>query len=57
MAGKLKRKSDEELLTKEIIIRGVLLLQSGAIPSKMEENLKAFIEPNKRGGRSSAAAA
>jgi chemotaxis protein MotA len=57
MAGKLRRKSDEELLTKEIIIRGVLLLQAGAIPSKMEENLKAFIEPAKRGGRSAAAAA
>lgn len=55
MAGKLKRKSDEELLRKEIIIRGVLLLQSGAIPSKMEENLKAFIEPAKRGGRIAAA--
>ncbi|MFH1368628.1 MAG: MotA/TolQ/ExbB proton channel family protein [Elusimicrobiota bacterium] len=55
MAGKLRRKSDEELLQKEIIIRGVLLLQSGAIPSKMEENLKAFIEPAKRGGRITAA--
>lgn len=55
MAGKLRRKSDEELLQKEIIIRGVLLLQSGAIPSKMEENLKAFIEPAKRGGRIAAA--
>jgi len=55
MAGKLRRKSDEELLRKEIIIRGVLLLQAGAVPSKMEENLKAFLEPAKRGGRAAAA--
>jgi chemotaxis protein MotA len=48
MAGKLRRKSEEELLVKEIIIRGVLLLQSGAIPSRMEENLKAYLEPSKR---------
>ncbi|MEK6544898.1 MAG: MotA/TolQ/ExbB proton channel family protein [Elusimicrobiota bacterium] len=48
MAGKLKRKSEEELLLKEIIIRGVLLLHSGSTPSVMESNLKAYIEPAKR---------
>jgi chemotaxis protein MotA len=48
MSGKLKRKSDEELLVKEIIIRGVLLLQSGAVPSRMEDNLKAYLEPAQR---------
>ena len=32
MGGKLRRRSEEELLVKEIIIRGVLLLQSGATP-------------------------
>jgi chemotaxis protein MotA len=48
MAGKLRRKSEEELLVKEIVIRGVLLLQSGAIPSRIEENLKAYLEPAKR---------
>lgn len=48
MAGKLKRKSDEEILVNEIIIRGVLMLQSGAIPSRVEENLKAYLEPAKR---------
>jgi chemotaxis protein MotA len=48
MSGKLRRKSEDELLVKEIIIRGVLLLQSGAIPSRMEENLKAYLEPAKR---------
>jgi chemotaxis protein MotA len=48
MAGKLRRKSDEEILVKEIIIRGVLLLQSGAVPSRIEENLKAYLEPSQR---------
>jgi chemotaxis protein MotA len=49
MAGKLHRRSEEELLVKEIIIRGVLLIQSGAAPSLVEANLKAYLEPAKRG--------
>jgi chemotaxis protein MotA len=48
MAGKLRRRSEEEILVKEIIIRGVLLLQSGVSPSIMETNLKAYLEPAKR---------
>jgi chemotaxis protein MotA len=48
MGGKLRRRSEEELLVKEIIVRGVLLLQSGATPSVVGENLKAYLEPAKR---------
>lgn len=48
MAGKLKRRSEDELLVKEIVIRGVLLLQSGVSPSVMESNLVAYLEPAKR---------
>ena len=48
MNGKLKHRSEEELLIKEIIIRGVLLLQSGATPSIVEANLKAYLEPSQR---------
>lgn len=48
MGGKLRRRSEEEILVKEIIIRGVLLLQSGVSPSIMEANLKAYLEPSKR---------
>lgn len=48
MAGKLRRRSEEELLVKEIIIRGVLLLQTGAAPSVVEANLKAYLEPSQR---------
>ncbi|OGR66635.1 MAG: hypothetical protein A2X31_04765 [Elusimicrobia bacterium GWB2_63_22] len=48
MGGKLKNRSDEELFVKEIIIRGVLLLQSGATPSIVEANLKAYLDPAAR---------
>lgn len=48
MAGKLRRRSEEELLIKEIVIRGVLLLQTGAAPSLMESNLKAYLDPATR---------
>lgn len=48
MGGKLKNRSDEELFVKEIIIRGVLLLQSGATPSVVEANLKAYLDPAAR---------
>jgi chemotaxis protein MotA len=48
MAGKLRRRSEEELFIKEIIIRGILLIQSGAAPSVIENNLKAYLEPAKR---------
>ena len=47
MAGKLGRRSEEELFVKEIIIRGVLLLQNGVSPMVMENNLKAYLEPSK----------
>lgn len=48
MAGKLRRRSEEELLIKEIVIRGVLLLQTGAAPSLLESNLKAYLDPATR---------
>jgi chemotaxis protein MotA len=48
IAGKLRRRSEEELLIKEIVIRGVLLLQTGAAPSLMESNLKAYLDPATR---------
>jgi len=48
VAGKLRRRSEEELLIKEIVIRGVLLLQTGAAPSLIESNLKAYLDPTSR---------
>jgi chemotaxis protein MotA len=48
IAGKLKRRSESELLIKEVIIRGVLLLQTGTTPSLVEANLQAYLEPRLR---------
>ena len=48
MGGKLRRRSEEELLIKEIVIRGVLLLQSGATPGVVRDNLMAYLDPVKR---------
>lgn len=45
ISGKLKRRSEEELFIKEVIIRGVLLLQSGVAPSVMEANLQSYLSP------------
>jgi len=54
IAGKLKRRSETELHIKEIIIRGVLLIQSGTTPSVIEANLQAYLEPNMRKIRAAA---
>ena len=48
IAGKLKRRSEEELLVKEIIIRGVLLIHAGTSPSVVEANLVAYLNPAER---------
>jgi len=43
IAGKLKRRSEEELFIKSVIIRGVLSLQAGEIPSIVVAKLKAYV--------------
>lgn len=48
IGGKLRRKSEEEIFIKEVIIRGVMLLQAGTAPSLIESNLKAYMEPKVR---------
>jgi chemotaxis protein MotA len=48
IAGKLRRRSEEELFFKEIIIRGVLLLQAGSSPLVIESNLEAYLNPAER---------
>jgi len=55
IAGKLKRRSADEILVKEVIIRGVLSLQSGEIPSVVEAKLKAYLPPKMRGDKKKAA--
>lgn len=44
-AGKLKVRTAMELLQKEIIIEGILSIQSGDNPRVVEQKLKAFVSP------------
>ncbi|MFW6134141.1 MAG: motility protein A [Elusimicrobiota bacterium] len=43
IAGKLKRRSEEELFIKRVIMRGIMSLQAGEIPSIAVAKLKAYI--------------
>ncbi len=44
-AGKLKVRTSNELLAKEIIIEGILSIQSGDNPRIVEQKLKSFVSP------------
>ena len=44
-AGKLKVRTAGELLGKEIIIEGILSIQSGDNPRVVEQKLKSFVSP------------
>jgi chemotaxis protein MotA len=48
IADKLRIRSKEELLTKQIIIRGVMSIQSGDNPRIVEQKLKTFLPPSHR---------
>ncbi len=48
MAGKLKVRSREEILIKEVMIEGMLSIQAGENPRIIEEKLKAFLAPASR---------
>lgn len=48
IANKLKLKSREETLEKEIIVEGLLSIQAGENPRIIEEKLKAFLPPSMR---------
>lgn len=51
ISGKLKVKSAEEVLLKEVMIEGILSIQSGDNPRIVEEKLKAFLAPQLRSGK------
>lgn len=55
ISGKLRRRSEDELFLHEIIVRGVLLIQSGVTPRLIEENLNAYLDPRRRTGAKAAA--
>jgi len=46
IAGKLKTRSKEEMLTKEMTIQGIISLSNGDNPRILEQKLLAFIPPN-----------
>ncbi|RKY36505.1 MAG: motility protein A [Candidatus Omnitrophota bacterium] len=48
IAGKLKTRSEEEILLKQIVLAGVEAIQSGDSPRIVEEKLKVFIPPKRR---------
>jgi chemotaxis protein MotA len=48
IAGKLKTRSKEETLTKEMMIEGVRSLSNGDNPRILEQRLHAFVPPNQR---------
>lgn len=48
VANKLKIKSNEEILLKEVMIEGLLSIQAGENPLVIQEKLKAFLSPADR---------
>ncbi|RLB27535.1 MAG: motility protein A [Deltaproteobacteria bacterium] len=48
IAGKLKTRSKEEALTKEMTIQGIISLSNGDNPRILEQKLQAFLPPNQR---------
>ncbi len=48
IAGKLKTKSSQELLLKQLIINGILSIQSGDNPRVLEQKLHSYVAPRER---------
>ncbi|MEA2062225.1 MAG: motility protein A, partial [Gemmatimonadota bacterium] len=48
LSNKLKRRSEEEVLVKELMIEGILSIQSGDNPRIVEQKLTSFISPKLR---------
>ncbi len=48
MAGKLRMRSEREVLLRQMIVEGVLSIQAGENPRLVEEKLKSFLSPRQR---------
>jgi chemotaxis protein MotA len=46
IAGKLRLRSSEEVMNREIVIEGILSIQAGENPRLVAEKMKAFLHPN-----------
>lgn len=49
LASKLKKRSQEERLRKEMIVSGIMSIQSGDNPRLVEQKLNTFLVPKERG--------
>lgn len=49
LAGKLRARSKEEVLAREMTIRGIISLSNGDNPRILEQKLLAFLSPDQRG--------
>lgn len=50
LGNKLKRRSEAEILRREMMVEGILSIQSGDNPRIVEEKLKVFLPPDVRRG-------
>ena len=50
MADKLDKKNQQESIAKEMVIQGVMGIQSGDSPCVLEQKLNIFLPPDLRGG-------
>jgi chemotaxis protein MotA len=48
MAGKLKTRSKEEVLLREMMLEGILSISKGENPRIVEEKLNSFLPPKLR---------
>jgi chemotaxis protein MotA len=55
VGDKLAYFSKREIEVREIVIRGILAIQAGDNPRIIEQKLKTFLAPNRRGGEAKAA--
>jgi chemotaxis protein MotA len=53
MAGKLKTRSKDEILTREMMMEGILSISKGENPRIIEEKLNSFLAPKDRKGAES----
>jgi chemotaxis protein MotA len=51
IAGKLKTRSSQEILLKQLIINGILSIQSGDNPRVLEQKLQSYVAPRQRRSR------
>jgi chemotaxis protein MotA len=50
LAGKLKIRSSEEIIIRQVMVEGILSIQAGENPRIVEEKLKSFLAPAQREG-------